>query len=272
MPDDDDRSANLPAIIEPETPEQALMMLDRASRALTDALDYQQVRHIKSAAVAVAALAREAKDATLIEKATRLRVRAERRAGQMLIESAEKHERATRQYTGRGNQISGLEMPPPPTLADIGISGVESSQWQQLARLPDDEFAGALDTVAATDGSVSTARVLSTAIASRPAMSTRRKKANPEPSEEGNDDPDDMATNEKTKRRKSAAEAARDHRLAALAEAAPASRVVSMANGLRRELDASSEPLTEHEAQAMVALGQAYQRRIEAISTEEKGA
>lgn len=78
--------------------------------------------------------ARQTRDAEL--KACEIRLRAERRAGQLLAESEK----------AKGLLKRGAELPRSPngtagqTLADMGISKKQSSNWQRLAAVPDDQF------------------------------------------------------------------------------------------------------------------------------------
>jgi hypothetical protein len=74
----------------------------------------------------------------LIGWATEIKVRAERRTGELLKVTAERGERA-----GRGHPLktsSNGDVSPAPTLRDLGISENQSSQWQKLAALPEKEF------------------------------------------------------------------------------------------------------------------------------------
>jgi N6-adenosine-specific RNA methylase IME4 len=63
-------------------------------------------------------------------------MRAERRAGELLIEMAERGERAG-QGEGEGK---GRTAQPLLRLADLGINKTQSSRWQELARIPDHTF------------------------------------------------------------------------------------------------------------------------------------
>src|SRR5271165_769454 len=73
----------------------------------------------------------QAKDGELIGYATEIRFRAERRAGQLLADMAARGER--RQPIAPGNTVL-------PALADLGVTKMQSSRWQKLAQLTEEEF------------------------------------------------------------------------------------------------------------------------------------
>ncbi len=88
--------------------------------------------------------ARQAKDTELIEYATEIRLRAERRAGELLA-GMEKAKGTRGQARGSTDGSGGIILEPlendnPPTLAEMGISKKQSSQWQKLAGLGESEF------------------------------------------------------------------------------------------------------------------------------------
>jgi N6-adenosine-specific RNA methylase IME4 len=117
----------------------SLVRYDAACRALAEAHRVDEVKSIRDKAVAMQAYARQAKDSTLITQATDIRMRAERRAGELLIEMAKKGDRVTREQTlkkGRGRPV----LPRGPKLADLGINKTQSSRWQKLAALETDNF------------------------------------------------------------------------------------------------------------------------------------
>lgn len=146
-----------PAVV--ENVDQALVMVDRAYGQLCAAVAFQETRQIRNLAVAAAAFAREAKDTRLLDKATELRTRAERKAGQMLANSAATGERAT-QHGNVNQHTARVSIEPTPTLAQIGVTRDQSSKWQQVAALTDDEFEDALETTKAITHEISTPKVL----------------------------------------------------------------------------------------------------------------
>lgn len=104
-------------------------------------------------AAPLAAYARQAKDSELIQYATEIKVRAERRCGELLRDTAQRGERATQASHGRGVQASVESSDArPPTLADMGLTRDESSRYQQLAAMPAEHFETAVATAMATAG------------------------------------------------------------------------------------------------------------------------
>jgi len=75
----------------------------------------------------MAAYARQAKDTELVEWATEIKVRAERRAGELVA--------AMPKINGRPSKASHDTR-----LSDLGISYDQSSRWQKLAAVPEDKF------------------------------------------------------------------------------------------------------------------------------------
>jgi hypothetical protein len=87
-------------------------------------------------ALALAAYARQAKDRDMITWATEIKLRAERRTGELLRETAQGERR---QAKGRPEKNGGAR-PHLPTLREMKISPDQSSDWQALARVPEREF------------------------------------------------------------------------------------------------------------------------------------
>lgn len=146
-----------------------LVRYEQARTALAECYRVDEVKDIRDKAEAMAAYARQAKDSELIQYATEIKVRAERRCGELLARTAETGERATRSSGGANvPTVSNDSTPKPPTLADMGLTRDESSRYQQLAAMPDEHFETAVATAKATAGEVTTAFMLREAKKAKP--------------------------------------------------------------------------------------------------------
>lgn len=132
----------------------SLTKYEAARTALAEAHRVDEVKDIRDKAEAMAAYARQAKDNELIQYATEIKVRAERRCGELLART-EKHE-GGRPTVNRSNDATGSV----PTLAQMGLTKDESSRYQQLAAMPAEHFETAVATAKATAGEVTTAFML----------------------------------------------------------------------------------------------------------------
>lgn len=144
-----------------------LVLYERAKTALAEAHRVDEVKEIRDRAEAAAAYARQAKDSEMIRWATEIKVRAERRAGEMLREMAARGERAMRtdgsKFGGNGRPLAGSSGRPantPVRLADMGVTKDQSSRWQALAAMPAEHFETAVETAKHVSGEVSAAFVL----------------------------------------------------------------------------------------------------------------
>jgi hypothetical protein len=96
-----------------------------------------EAKEIRDKARALEVYAKQALNTEAERKAAEIRLRAERRAGQLLREMKQRGERQDRgdnrrkMSNGATSQI---------TLPDLGITRDQSSQWQQLAEIPEQEF------------------------------------------------------------------------------------------------------------------------------------
>lgn len=136
-----------------------LVRYEQARQALAECHKVDEVKDIRDKAEAMAAYARQAKDQELILWATEIKVRAERRAGEMLTQMP-KNQGA--KFNGRGPDGSFRQSidVSAETLADVGVSPMQSSRWQALAAMPEEHFETAVATAKESAGQVTTAFML----------------------------------------------------------------------------------------------------------------
>jgi len=120
----------------------ALALYNAARHALAEAHRVDEVKDIRDKAVALQIYAQQAKDRELVEHATEIRMRAERRAGELLRE-IEKNKGARGQLRGRDSSGGRKRQPPEdttPKLADQNVTKSQSSRWQRLAAMDSETF------------------------------------------------------------------------------------------------------------------------------------
>ena len=133
-----------------------LARYDAARFALQAAISVDEVKDIRDKAEAMAAYARQAKDIELVQWATEIKCRAERRAGQMLVEMPKN----TGVLKVGTNLPQSHDTTTAPTLSEMGISKDQSSRWQKLSAIPEDKFEEAVTAAKEVAGEVTTAYLL----------------------------------------------------------------------------------------------------------------
>jgi hypothetical protein len=149
-----------------------LVRYEAARYALAECQRVDEVKDIRDKAEAMAAYARQAKDTELVQWATEIKVRAERKAGELLTAMAERGERAQQgdgpKFDPANSSIAELSSARPATLADLGVNKRESHRWQSLASMSEEHFETAVATAKDTAGQVTTAFMLREAAKARP--------------------------------------------------------------------------------------------------------
>ena len=157
----------------------ALVRYDAARLALQSAVKVDEVKDIRDKALAMAAYARQANDTQMVEWATEIRVRAERRAGEMLAEMP-------KQAGARGvGKKVGLHDATP--LSELGIDKTKSSRWQKLAAIPEKQFEQAVAAAKEVAHEVTTAAILRATHPSKTPKKPTPKAVDPEPDDPDND-------------------------------------------------------------------------------------
>lgn len=131
-----------------------LARYENARSALAAVHSYDEVKDIMDQAERASLYARQANDSELIKYATEIRVRAQRRAGEMLAVTEKAP--AGRPAVNRSSDTTNS----PATLSDMGITKDQSSNWQTLATMSDEHFEATVEAAKDTAGEVTTAFML----------------------------------------------------------------------------------------------------------------
>lgn len=131
-----------PAVLHNSRMTVALVRYDAARKALAAAHRVDEVKQIRDKAEAVRVYARQAGDFELQNQAAEIRILAERRAGELLVDMTmhpgARGEGRPRKY-GRKIRLSSCVTAYPPKLDDLGVTRNQSSKWQRLAKLIDED-------------------------------------------------------------------------------------------------------------------------------------
>ena len=114
-----------------------LVKFDAAKRALAEAVRVDEVKDIRDKAVAVQAYAKQAKDPRLIEHATEIRLRAERRLGELMRDMPKARNRPG---PGRGKKGGKAGSAKVPALSDQNIDKHLADRARKAAAVAEDQF------------------------------------------------------------------------------------------------------------------------------------
>ena len=118
-----------------------LARYDKMARAIAECERFDEVKEIRNRALVIEIYAAQALNHDAEDKAAKIRMRAERRCGELLKESKKN---GARQKPG-DNRKTSTDATSKTTLADIGISRQQSSDWQKLAEIPKEQFEARLN-------------------------------------------------------------------------------------------------------------------------------
>lgn len=137
----DDLLAGLAPLSEVAAPQGEAFPLaryDAMCRAIDAAYEVDEVKDIRDRALAFEVYARQAKNIDAERRACEVRLRAERKAGEL-------DQRREKAKGGRPSITpSSAEGVSPPTLRDLGVSHRQAHDWRKLADVPAEQFEGAL--------------------------------------------------------------------------------------------------------------------------------
>jgi hypothetical protein len=125
---------------------------DAARAALEKAHTVDEVKDIRDTAEALRVYAKQAADVDMQNWAAEIRLRAERRAGELLKEMPKQHG-----ARGTGKKV---ESPSATPLSELGITKTQSSKWQRLADVPIPEFESKLRGIMGTGRELTTTAMM----------------------------------------------------------------------------------------------------------------
>lgn len=120
--------------------EVSLTHFTRARQELQKAKTIDEVKTIRDAAERLRLYLKQANESLEMQNdAAEIKLRAERRAGEMLKEGAQNGDRQTRGGDRKSNRHN-VSLIQPPSLKEIGITEKQSERWQSIATIPEEKF------------------------------------------------------------------------------------------------------------------------------------
>ena len=123
--------------------EAGLVIYDKMRQAIEQCSKVDEVVDVRNKALALALYRKQVGDHEAEKKLAAIRIRAERRIGELLREMRESGERDA----GKGGDRKSRSVETtvkPKTLSDLGVSKDQSSKFQQLAAIPQESFERAI--------------------------------------------------------------------------------------------------------------------------------
>jgi len=114
----------------------SIVRYDAMCHAIDAAYEVDEVKDIRDQAIAWEFYGRMARNVEAERRACEIRLRAERKAGQLLSQM-EKAKGAAQPGIGRSG---GTRSDGPTALRDLGVTKQQSSDWQKLGRVPQEQF------------------------------------------------------------------------------------------------------------------------------------
>lgn len=134
--------------------EEALVFYNEARKAVASISSISEVKEIRDKAEALRLYSKQVGESLVIQnQVAEVKIRAERRAGE-LLRDMEKH---------TGQLLRGTTMGPREqvaTLDDMGISKNQSSRWQTIASIPEEEFESRIELIKAAEKELTSAEFL----------------------------------------------------------------------------------------------------------------
>jgi hypothetical protein len=120
-----------------------------------------EVLNVRQCALAAEIYAKQVNDTNAERQIASIRLRAERRLGELLKEMKQTGQREDGRQTPRNRRSTGATVSQPTTLAQIGLTKDQSSKFQQLADVPREQFEEAVSNSSAlptTEGVINRAK------------------------------------------------------------------------------------------------------------------
>lgn len=122
-----------------------LVKYEAACRAISEAASIDEAKGLRDQSEAMRAYARQAKNKDLETKAAEIRIRAERRIGELMLAQRDAGHMAT---AGRRSKEIGSSRDPinsAPTLDEVGVDKKLADRARKYAAIPEKEFDGIVD-------------------------------------------------------------------------------------------------------------------------------